>query len=68
MLDLSQDQRSDYLEHPVNAFNFIRHLYWGWTNINQSVLKNRAWLSKNIGELIWTDTLTTVGKASNNYW
>ena len=68
MLDLAQGQSSHYLEHPVNAFDFIRHLYWGWKNINQSVLKNRAWFCENIGGLIWTNTLTVLGKALNNYW
>ena len=59
--ELDQAPTSDLLGNPVNAFHFIRHLYWGWSHIMASVIKDRKWFNENLGVLIWTNTLIEYG-------
>ena len=62
LLHLNQTPSVEYLGHPLNAYHFLYHLYWGRKYILTSALQNRSWFNKNIGHLIWSNGLKYLRK------
>ena len=52
---LDQEPNLEYLGHPINAFNLIKHSAIGWKYFNENVIQP---LNK---------TLTSVGEYKNNF-